>query len=108
MRGVAVGALELRIQRHVDTLLDDVRFPGSRPARVARRGELRRKSRRRGDEALATTERGKKMVVGLAEQFESGVVGQPGSCDVAFVNHVVVDDRYDGSCAATSALDLEQ
>ena len=48
------------------------------------------------------------MIDGLKEQLELGVVRQPALCDVAFMNHEVLDDEHDASGAAISALDFEQ
>jgi hypothetical protein len=49
-----------------------------------------------------------RMINGLKEQLEFGVVGEPTLCDAAFVNHVVVNDEHDASGAATGALDFVQ
>ena len=49
-----------------------------------------------------------RMIDGLKEQLELGVVGEPALCDVAFMNHEVVDDEHDASGAAISAFDFVQ
>ena len=38
-----------------------------------------------------------RMIDGLKQQLEPGVIGQPALCDMAFVYHEVVDNEHDAS-----------